>query len=108
MYATQTSAIAIQPEDNTVSLKTKLPKRAHQPAKGTHSASFNASTPSRKLYKSVVNSTAKKGYRSDLRAEAVARASAVKQSQRDNKKSHETKLRGAKARKNAELKEASS
>lgn len=65
-----------------------------------HESSFSASTPSRKLYKSVVSSTAKKGYRSDLRAEAVARASAVKLSQREKKESKRTtKLRGAKAKK---------
>jgi len=45
-----------------------------------------------------VNSTAKKGYRADLRAEAVARASAIKRSQREKKdKTAPTKLRGAKA-----------
>ena len=52
---------------------------------------------SRKAYKSIVSSTAKRGYRSDLRAEAVARASAVKKSQRSKgSKSHATKLRGSK------------
>jgi len=72
-------------------------------------ASFSASTPSRKLYKSVVSTTAKKGYRSDLRAEAVARASAVKRSQREVKERKQvTKLRGAKARKAAEAEASSS
>lgn len=46
-----------------------------------------------------MNSTAKKGYRSDLRAEAVARASAVRASQRDKKDVPAAKLRGKKARK---------
>lgn len=46
-----------------------------------------------------MGSTAKKGYRSDLRAEAVARASAVKQSQREKKETPAAKSRGAKARK---------
>ncbi|KAK4501319.1 hypothetical protein PRZ48_007127 [Zasmidium cellare] len=100
-------AIGIQPDSNTIALTTKLPKRANKPAKSTQTSSFNASTPSRKLYKSIVNSTAKKGYRPDLRAEAVARASAIRQSQRENKKDYDKKLRGSKARK-AELKEASS
>jgi large subunit ribosomal protein L28e len=49
----------------------------------------------------VVNTTAKRGYRTDLRAEAVARASAVKLSQRDKKDTKPAKLRGAKARKAA-------
>jgi len=74
-----------------------------------HVSSFSASTPSRKLYRSVVNSTAKKGYRSDLRAEAVARASAVRLSQKDKKvRAAPTKLRGAKARKAKEAQETSS
>jgi len=64
-------------------------------------SSFSASTPSRKLYKSIVNTTAKKGYRSDLRAEAVARASMVRQSQRQKKERKTSKPRGASARKAA-------
>ena len=80
-------------------MKTKLPSRINKPAKSTHTSSFAASTPSRKLSKNVVNSTAKKGYRPDLRAEAVARASAVKLSQREKKDQPAPKLRGAKARK---------
>jgi len=56
--------------------------------------------PSRKAYKSIVSSTAAKGYRSDLRAEAVARASAVKKSQRSKgAKEHSTKLRGSRKNK---------
>lgn len=82
-----------------IALTTKLPSRTHQPARSTQSSSFSASTPSRKLYKNVVNSTAKKGYRSDLRAAAVARASAVKLSQREKKDAPAPKLRGKKARK---------
>jgi large subunit ribosomal protein L28e len=46
-----------------------------------------------------VGSTAKKGYRPDLRRDAVARASAVKLSQREKKETPAPKLRGAKARK---------
>lgn len=89
-----------------IAMTTKTASNANKPAKSTHSSSFSASTPSRKIYKNVVSSTAKKGYRSDLRAEAVARASAVKQSQRETgkgpQKTRELKLRGAKARKAAE------
>jgi large subunit ribosomal protein L28e len=83
-------------------MTTKVSSRANQPAKSTHHSSFAASTPSRKLYKSIVNSTAKKGYRSDLRADAVARASAIKLSQREKKDAKPAKLRGAKARKAAQ------
>jgi len=95
-------AIGIQPDDNTVTLTTKLPKQAHRPSKTHQTSSFSASTPSRKLYKSIVSSTAKKGYRPDLRAAAVSRASAIRQSQRDNKKSYANKPRGAKAKAAAE------
>jgi len=48
-----------------------------------------------------VSSTAKRGYRSDLRAEAVARASAIRKSQKPVKDTPAPKLRGAKARKAA-------
>ncbi|KAK0899397.1 hypothetical protein LTR02_009685 [Friedmanniomyces endolithicus] len=102
-------AIGIQPDSNTVELKTKLASRTSKPASMYQTASFSASTPSRKLYKSVVGTTAKKGYRSDLRAQAVARASAVKRSQREVKERKQvTKLRGAKARKAAEAEASSS
>jgi large subunit ribosomal protein L28e len=110
-------AIGIHPDSNTVrsihpthhlsllltcfkiSMTTKLSNRQNKPAKSTQQSSFSASTPSRKLYRSVVGSTAKKGYRPDLRQDAVARASAVKLSQREKKETPAPKLRGAKARK---------
>ncbi|KAL1584428.1 hypothetical protein WHR41_06368 [Cladosporium halotolerans] len=87
---------------NTIGLTTKLPARANKPAKSQQTASFAASTPSRKLYKSVVNTTAKRGYRADLRAAAVARASAVKLAQQQKKERAAPKPRGAAARKAAE------
>ncbi len=55
-----------------------------------------------RTYKGIVNYTAKSGYRSDLRAEAVARASAIRQSQRSKKDIPEKKLRGGKAKKATE------
>ena len=60
-----------------------------------------------RLYKGIVNYTAKQGYRADLRQEAVARASAIRQLHRPKKDVPEKKLRGSKARKAAE-KESSS
>lgn len=54
-----------------------------------------------RTYKGIVSSTAKSGYRSDLRAEAVARASAIRLSQTPKKDAPEKKLRGAKAKKAA-------
>jgi len=104
---TLSQAIAINADSpNTLSMTTKLPNRGNKPANSTHSSSFSSNTPGRKIYKSVVNSTAKKGYRSDLRAEAVARASAVKLSQQEKKERKlSNKPRGAKARKAAEASE---
>jgi len=79
-----------------------------KPAKNLTTTSFASNTPSRKIYKSVVNSTAKKGYRSDLRAAAVARASAVKLSQQDKKERKTGSApRGVKAKKAAEKSESS-
>ena len=59
-----------------------------------------------RIYKGVVNYTAKQGYRADLRQEAVARASAIKQSQQPKKEAFEKKPRGAKARKAADGEES--
>lgn len=84
---------------NTIGLTTKLPSRANKPAKSQQTSSFSANTPGRKIYKSVVNTTAKRGYRSDLRAAAVARASAVKLSQQQKKERAASKPRGASAKK---------
>jgi large subunit ribosomal protein L28e len=52
-----------------------------------------------RTYKAIVNSIAKSGYRADLRAPAVSRASAIRASQRPVKAEAEPKIRGAKAKK---------
>jgi len=52
-----------------------------------------------RVYKSVADSVGKKSYRSDLNKDAVARASAIKDSQRVKKDSPAKKARGAKASK---------
>lgn len=54
------------------------------------------STP--RTYSGIVNSTTKRGYRPDLRKDAVARASAIRKSQKPVKEDKPAKLRGAKAR----------
>ncbi|KAI9836686.1 MAG: hypothetical protein M1819_001322 [Sarea resinae] len=96
-------AVGVQSsEKNGVTVITKRTKNVNKPASGFNETTFSASTPSRKLYKIVANTTAKNGYRSDLRAEAVARASALRQSQRPKKETPEKKLRGVKAKKAAE------
>ena len=53
---------------------------------------------SHRTYAAIVNSTTKRNYRPDLRKDAVARASAVRKSQRPVKADKPSKLRGAKAR----------
>ncbi len=55
-----------------------------------------------RTFKSIANQTAKSGYRPDLRAAAVARASAIRRSQRPVKPTPEPKLRGNAAKKAAE------
>lgn len=59
-------------------------------------------TPQCRIYRGIVNYTAKQNYRADLRQEAVARASAIRQSNRAKKETPEKKLRGAKAKATAE------
>src|ERR1700759_3089917 len=54
-------------------------------------------------YRTVVNSTAKRGYRPDLRQTAVARVSAIHNSQRQKKDAPAPKPRGAKAKAAAAL-----
>jgi len=55
-----------------------------------------------RTYKGIASSTAKLGYRSDLRAEAVSRASALRLAQVPKKDTPEKKLRGSKAKAAAE------
>jgi large subunit ribosomal protein L28e len=50
-----------------------------------------------RTFASIVNSTTKRNYRPDLRQDAVARASAIRKSQRPVKADKPTKTRGAKA-----------
>jgi large subunit ribosomal protein L28e len=61
--------------------------------KGTHADDIY------RIYKSVADSVGKKSYRGDLNKDAVARASAIKDSQRVKKDTPAKKARGAKASK---------
>lgn len=54
-----------------------------------------------RTYKGISSNVAKNGYRGDLRGSAVARASALRQSQRPVKEAPAPKPRGAKAKKDA-------
>lgn len=55
-----------------------------------------------RTFKAIANQTAKSGYRPDLRAAAIARASALLRSQRPVKPTPEPKLRGNAAKKAAQ------
>jgi large subunit ribosomal protein L28e len=55
-----------------------------------------------RTYSAIVNSTTKRNYRPDLRQDAVARASAIRASQRPVKDDKPTKTRGNKAQKATE------
>ncbi|POS81456.1 ribosomal L28e family protein [Diaporthe helianthi] len=70
-------------------------KASRQPAKNAHQRTFGSHN--RKTYKNIASSTGKSGYRPDLLQAAVARASAIRRSQRPVKPEPERKLRGKKA-----------
>jgi len=96
-------AVGVVPaEKGGVTLLTKSTKNTQKPAKHHITSTFGGNRSNRKTYSSIVNTTAKSGYRSDLRAAAVSRASAIRKSQKPVKESPEKKLRGKKALKAAE------
>ncbi|KAH8821516.1 60S ribosomal protein L28 [Xylogone sp. PMI_703] len=100
-------AVGILPagEKGGVTLITKKPGQIQRPGKAAITTSFGGNKSTRKTYSSIVGSTAKTGYRPDIRAEAVARASAIRRSQRPVKEVPAAKPRGAKAKKAAAEKE---
>ncbi|KAF1361940.1 ribosomal protein L28e [Lizonia empirigonia] len=96
-------AIGVLASDNgAITLLVKKADKHHQPATSTQTTVFSASKGSRKLYSAIVNSTTKRGYRPDLRKDAVARASAIRKAGKPVKASPASKLRGKKAQKAAE------
>ncbi|KAI9677589.1 MAG: hypothetical protein M1817_006543 [Caeruleum heppii] len=96
-------AVGVLPaKDGGVTLTTKKSNTTNQPAKSVNQVTWGQQQPGRKTYKGIVEHTAKRNYRSDLRAETVARASAIRKSQRSKKETPEKKLRGVKAKKAAE------
>jgi large subunit ribosomal protein L28e len=88
-------AVGVVPTEKGVQVISKKSSALNQPAKALINTTYNKS--GRKTYKSVANLAAKSGYRGDLRQAAVARASAIKKSQRPVKETPEKKLRGKKA-----------
>lgn len=97
-------AIGVQPgnENIGVNLLTKKAGNDHKPASSLQTVTFGPNTSTRKTYRSIVNSTARRAYRLDLRREAVARASAIRRAQKPKPDDRPTKLRGTKARKAAQ------
>ncbi|KAI0166439.1 ribosomal L28e family protein [Xylariaceae sp. FL1272] len=96
-------AIGVIPaEKGGVKVISKKTTTAHQPYKSTTTTTYHGGKSARKTYVAVANQAAKSGYRSDLRQAAVARASAIRASQREPKPTPEPKLRGNKAKKAAE------
>ncbi|KAL2123981.1 hypothetical protein VTJ04DRAFT_346 [Mycothermus thermophilus] len=77
----------------------KKPAAGNKPASGLYKVTYN--TTARKTYKAIANQAARHFYRPDLRAAAVARASAIRRSQREPKPDPPKKLRGAAAKKAA-------
>ncbi|KAL1872784.1 hypothetical protein VTK73DRAFT_1334 [Phialemonium thermophilum] len=95
-------AVGILPGENgTVKVVSKRAAYPQQPAKRQQVVTYGPQKSNRSLYKAVVNQVAKSGYRPDLRREAVARASAIRHSQRPVKPAPEKKLRGNAAKKAA-------
>ncbi|RPA83824.1 ribosomal protein L28e [Ascobolus immersus RN42] len=93
-------AIGVVPAPNggvTLLTKKDATKHSNKPASVINSTTFGPNTQPRKTYAGIVNSTAKKYYRPDLRKAAVARASAIKLSQRAKKDKAPAKPRGKKA-----------
>ncbi|TVY14974.1 putative 60S ribosomal protein L28e [Lachnellula arida] len=99
-------AVGVVPaKDGGVSLITKKVKHPQRPASHSHTTTLSGKKSTRKTYKTIASNTAKSGYRPDLRASAIARASAIRKSQKEPKDLPESKLRGAKAKKAAAEKE---
>ncbi|KAK3202418.1 hypothetical protein GRF29_161g1151256 [Pseudopithomyces chartarum] len=92
-------AIGVQAgSEGGVVLLTKKAGKGHQPASHIQQASLSSSRGTRKTYSTIVKATANRNYRTDLRKDAVARASAIRKSQKPVKESKPAKVRGAKAR----------
>ncbi|OAP56989.1 hypothetical protein AYL99_09101 [Fonsecaea erecta] len=93
-------AVSIQAnEKGGVTLLTKKSGSSHKPASHYNTHAYGKTTSNRKIYKSVADAVGKRSYRGDLNRDAVARASALKDSQRPKKETPEKKPRGLAGRK---------
>ncbi|EOA89293.1 hypothetical protein ACJQWK_09338 [Exserohilum turcicum] len=92
-------AIGVIPgKEGGVTLLVKKADKHHQPATAIQTTTFGPSKSTRKTYSAIVNSTTKRNYRPDLRKDAVARASAIRKSQKPVKADKPSKPRGVKAK----------
>ncbi|KAH8895147.1 ribosomal protein L28e [Thozetella sp. PMI_491] len=85
-------------EKGGVQLISKKTGSAGKPSAEQAKVSIGSGKSNRKTFKAVAGHTARQGYRADLRAAAVSRASAIRQSQRPVKETPEKKLRGTAAK----------
>ncbi|KAK3989498.1 putative cytosolic 60S ribosomal protein Rpl28 [Cladorrhinum sp. PSN332] len=83
-------------EKGGVEVISKKASAANKPASGRISTVYGANKGTRKTYKSIANTVAKNGYRADLLPFAVARASAIRKSQKPVKPSPVAKPRSKK------------
>ncbi|KIX98024.1 uncharacterized protein Z520_06103 [Fonsecaea multimorphosa CBS 102226] len=86
-------------EKGGVTLLTKKTGSSHKPASHHNTHAYGKTASNRKIYKNVADAIGKRSYRGDLNRDAVARASALKDSQRPKKDTPEKKPRGLKGRK---------
>ncbi|KAL8941675.1 MAG: hypothetical protein Q9211_001719 [Gyalolechia sp. 1 TL-2023] len=92
-------AVGVHPaEKGGITLTTKRTKHQYRPTANKHEVTWAGNKSGPKIYRGIVNYTAKQNYRADLRREAVARASAIRQSRQEKKEKPEKKPRGTKAK----------
>merc|ERR1711939_1028322 len=65
-----------------VTLMTKKSEKSNTPKAAYNTHPYSKTTSNRKIYKNIADAVGKKSYRGDLNQDAVARASAIKNSQR--------------------------
>jgi len=84
-------------EKGGVVVTSKKSSALNKPGSSSYAVAYGGGKSSRKTYKTIANRSAKSGYRPDLRQAAVARASAIRLSQKKKKETPPPKLRGKKA-----------
>ncbi|KIX10483.1 uncharacterized protein Z518_01566 [Rhinocladiella mackenziei CBS 650.93] len=93
-------AVSVQLNDKGgITLMTKKSGKSNKPASHYNTHAYGKATSNRKIYKNVADAVGKNSYRGDLNRDAVARASAIKDSQRAKKDLPEKKPRGLKGTK---------